>query len=254
MKREKLAAVFSAAAMVLGLAASASAVDGTIEINQAKVLANGGSFPSTIGASGSYRLTGNLTVPANTDGILVLAAAANSTIDLNGFSITGPGSSSNTQTGIDALNSNDVTVENGAVTGFGFGVVLAHFGIVRNVHADMNGSGMQVGNNSVVQGCTANDSTQSGSGGIRCGGDGCVISGNTVNGSPLNTNARGIVCDGSGSLISGNTILGNSAFGLVADPTTGYGENVLSGNGTNVFSGTSMKNNVCTSGGTTSTC
>jgi hypothetical protein len=42
VNREKLAAVFFAAAMVLGLAASAGAVDGVVEINQAKVLAAGG--------------------------------------------------------------------------------------------------------------------------------------------------------------------------------------------------------------------
>jgi hypothetical protein len=57
-------------------------VDGTIEINQAKVMANGG-FPYVISASGSYRLSGGLTVPASTDGINVTAAKV--AIDLNGF-------------------------------------------------------------------------------------------------------------------------------------------------------------------------
>jgi len=66
------AAIFFAAAAVLGFAASAGAVDGTIEINQAKVLAAGG-FPYLIGTSGSYRLTGNLTVSSNgTDAIEVV--------------------------------------------------------------------------------------------------------------------------------------------------------------------------------------
>jgi hypothetical protein len=66
------------------LVASAGAVDGTVDINQAKVLATGG-FPFLIGTSGSYRLT---VVPANTNGIVV--TTNNVTIDLNGFSIVGP--------------------------------------------------------------------------------------------------------------------------------------------------------------------
>src|SRR5208337_5660071 len=90
MKREKLAAVFFAAVIVLGLAASAGAVDGTIDINQAKVLAAGG-FPYVIGtANTSYRLTGSLTV-SSTFGIGIYVTANHVTIDLNGFSIVGPG-------------------------------------------------------------------------------------------------------------------------------------------------------------------
>jgi hypothetical protein len=91
MKREKLASVFIAAATVLGLAGPAGAVDGTIEINQAKVLAAGG-FPFIITTPGSYRLTSNLTVPAGKIGIENSAGgtAGGVTIDLNGFSIIGP--------------------------------------------------------------------------------------------------------------------------------------------------------------------
>ncbi len=63
MKRKLSVAVFFAAAAKLAFTASAGAVDGTIEINQAKVLANGG-FPYTISASGGYRLTGDLTFPS----------------------------------------------------------------------------------------------------------------------------------------------------------------------------------------------
>ena len=107
MKRQKLASMFFAAAM-LAWAASAGAVDGTIEINDAKVKAAGG-CPYKITAvtnSGSYRLTGNLSAPAGTEGIDV--SANNVTIDLNGFSITGPGSSVITPTGINAPGVDDV--------------------------------------------------------------------------------------------------------------------------------------------------
>ena len=82
--------------LALGLlvAAPALAVDGTIEVNQARALAGGitasdaAGFPVTLDTTGSYRLTGNLTVPdANTDAIVV--DAENVTIDLGGFAILG---------------------------------------------------------------------------------------------------------------------------------------------------------------------
>src|SRR6266446_3470936 len=71
------------------------AVDGVVLIDQNRALAGGVTpgdtpgFPVTISLAGSYRLSGNLTVPnANTTAILI--TADNVTIDLNGFSIIGP--------------------------------------------------------------------------------------------------------------------------------------------------------------------
>jgi parallel beta-helix repeat protein len=233
MKREKLAAVFFAAVILLGFAAAAGAVDGTIEINQAKVLAKGG-FPYTIAASGSYRLTGNLTVPASKDGIDV--GVSNVTIDLNGFSITGSGST----LGINSEVETEVTVKDGTITGFGIGVALGGNSIVKSVHADSNSSDgifVQQGN-TVIEGCTANSN---GLDGIFCEASGCTISGNSVNGNV----GVGIFVLASGGLILRNTINGASSGINASDATTGYGENVLNGNGTPVTGGTSMKNNVC---------
>jgi len=238
MKREKLAAIFFSAAM-LGLAASAGAVDGTIEINQATVLANGSSFPYQINASGSYRLTGNLQVPSNQIGILV--AASHVTIDLNGFSISGPGGRS------DGIFANPgivgTTVENGTVTGFGEGVSVNDNSIVKSVHADSNnGIGISAGNFSVVEGCTANSNGT----GIYCAGQGCLIEGNGLN----DNSSFAVEINVGPSLILRNTIVSNtmnSAVGISApNAQTGYGENVLNGfGGGDVSGGTSMKNNVC---------
>ncbi|MGC2493226.1 hypothetical protein, partial [Candidatus Binatus sp.] len=108
MKRKLSAAVFLAAVTVIGLAASAGAVDGTIEINQVKALVAG--FPYVISASGSYRLTGNLTV-SSTGADAIDVNASHVTIDLNGFSINGPGASSS-GSGISGSPANDLTVEN----------------------------------------------------------------------------------------------------------------------------------------------
>jgi len=75
--------------------ASVFAVDGVVLINQASVatgdITSGDTpgFPVTISQPGSYRLSGNLTVPdANTTAIEITSSFV--TLDLNGFSILGP--------------------------------------------------------------------------------------------------------------------------------------------------------------------
>src|SRR5690242_21281609 len=80
---------------VSAFALSLHAVDGVVLINQNTALAGNVTpgdtpgFPVTIAAPGSYKLSGNLTVPdANTTAIQI--TADNVTIDLNGFSIIGP--------------------------------------------------------------------------------------------------------------------------------------------------------------------
>jgi parallel beta-helix repeat protein len=257
MKRKLSAALIFAAVTMLAWAGSVGAVDGTIEINDAKVKA-AGPYPFKITGHGSYRLTSNLKPPAGIDGIDV--SATNVTIDLNGFAIIGPGSSIITPTGISAVV-DDVTVENGTVTGFGIGVDVGNFGIVRNVHADVNGSGIQAGFDAVVEGCTANNCTLAIEPAINCGGasaisgntangnagigiacvaNGCVISGNTANAN----GSAGIDCGGSGCQISGNVVFNNSTGIEAADTITGFGGNVLK-NTTNFSGPHSLGNNLC---------
>jgi parallel beta-helix repeat protein len=278
MKLKARSLALLGAVAMLAFAASAGAVDGTIEINQAKVLANGG-FPYVISASGSYRLTGSLTVPTSTNGINI--TANNVTIDMNGFLITGTGSTSGTINGVDASGIADVTVENGTITGMGLAIWLGKSALVRNVHVDTNGFGIDVGDNSVVEGCTASNSSTNygiacGSGcsisgntansnadeGLFCSGSGCQITGNTAN----NNNGIGIECQNDACVISGNTVLGNPTVGIgcfgigclisgnvvvnsatgieAGDTTTGYSNNVLK-NTDNVSLGKSLGNNLC---------
>jgi hypothetical protein len=92
------AAVWAGSVALSFLAAGAAqAVDGVVEINQARALAGGISsgdspgFPVGISESGSYRLTGNLVVPGGTgapnlDAILIVADDV--TLDLNGFTLS----------------------------------------------------------------------------------------------------------------------------------------------------------------------
>lgn len=211
MKKLSAAVVFAAATMLVW-AASVGAVDGTIEINQAKVLAAGG-FPYRINASGSYRLTGNLTV-SSTSADAIDVSVNHVTIDLNGFAINGPGGSSGSGNGINGQTVDALTVENGAITGFpaGFGVETGNNGIVRNVQSNTNGDGILVQGGgqpgaSVISGDTANNNAGTG---ISCGGSGCLISGNTA----VSNGSNGIQCSGSGCPISGNTAISNGNNGI----------------------------------------
>ena len=121
--------------ILLAFAPAALAVDGTVLINQSTITngltgcPTGGHFPIVICQSGSYRLSGNVTVPdANTDAIHI--NADNVTLDLNGFAILGPAtctpftfplqcSTAGTGTGILSINNNHIGVSNGTINGMG---------------------------------------------------------------------------------------------------------------------------------------
>lgn len=111
----------AAAAAAFALAPAASlAVDGVVLIDQNKALAGNVTagdtpgYPVTINTPGSYRLSGNLTVPAGVHGIVF--AADGITLDLNGFSISGPPG----QYGItdDAVARSRAAIRHGNVSGF----------------------------------------------------------------------------------------------------------------------------------------
>src|SRR2546423_2519484 len=80
-------------ATLFGFTGAAYGVDGVVLIDQNRALAGNvtpgdtAGFPISITQPGSYRLSGNLTVPVSTNGIEILTS--NVTIDLNGFSLSG---------------------------------------------------------------------------------------------------------------------------------------------------------------------
>ncbi|MEO1084455.1 MAG: right-handed parallel beta-helix repeat-containing protein [Acidobacteriota bacterium] len=258
-------------AALLAFAPAAFAVDGVIEINQTAALAGGVSagdtpgYPVTISESGSYRLTGNLTVTGSTslEGIDVTTAGV--TIDLNGFAITGPGSG--TGHGIFGdINAQRVTVLNGSVTKMG-GEGIWLFGAgsqIRGVKVFENGGvGVRMGNQSLVESCSAWDNGEDGllvsEGGIirdstaerngregLVGGAGCVL----VNNTTLNNDSDGIVGT-VGCLIKANTSRGNTGFGLVLPTGGGFGNNIFSGNTGGDISGGAKEigSNICDGGG-----
>jgi hypothetical protein len=152
MSPKKLAVVL---AIVLGGAGPVGAVDGVIEINQAKALAGGlnGSlvadppgFPVSITQPGSYRLTGNLTVPDGNTTAISIPVTADVSLDLGGFTIRGPNlvndspacSAGGTGYGI-VSDANPTVVRNGSVIGMGneglrIGGFVSRIEAVRAIH------------------------------------------------------------------------------------------------------------------------
>jgi len=133
---------------IIASGATAFAGDGTVLVNQHTVTAAGG-FPYKITQPGRYKLTDNLTVPANTDGIDIVVSHV--TLDLNGFSVTGPivcdqGANCTPETsadthGILARGVRNITITNGHIKGFRRGL-FAVDSVIEGVHASDN---LQIG-------------------------------------------------------------------------------------------------------------
>lgn len=233
------------ATLALCCASPAQAVDGVIEINQSCAVTGGcfagdaAGFPVRIIDPGSYRLTGNLTVvDGNTTAIRI--AAGHVTIDLNGFSITGPavcsdqpvtsctnGGSGN---GILAENNPDVhhiTVKNGDIRGMGHdgidvrtreGIRLDGVRVVGNA-----GFGISVGENSHVSNCLSKGNLENGI----IGRAGTQVRNCTV----MHNGGTGISLGGGTSIVRDSSTINNGNTGLScgsASRDTCLIENVIS--------------------------
>ncbi len=263
------------------------AVDGVIEINQARALAgtitpgDAAGFPVTLSETGSYRLTGNLTVPdENTTAIEI--AADHVTLDLNGFGILGPGTATGTGFGIKALTAQEHTVViNGTVRGMGSsGMNLKSFSRVERVDASHNGydgirvqsgslvlssiaysngwAGIAVGFDSTISFCVARGNHY----GIYAEADSTIfnnttnenvshgiyfIGGSTVRGNTsVDNGGDGFHGEGIGSAVIENTSTYNDDFQLTLGIDSGYVNNVLRDPSNDFVSGgTQMGTNLC---------
>jgi hypothetical protein len=209
------------------ISSSVYGVDGVILIDQKRALQGGVSpddapgFPVTISQPGSYRLSGNLTVPdASTTGIEITASHV--TVDMNGFAIIGPNvctgspatcTFSGGGVGIHAgsfqvgvVAPDGVRVMNGSVRGMGFhGVRLMGSGTMVRVTTQNNGGpGIVVGAGSVID-----------SSALQNGGTTGIISLN-VRGS-IATENRGVgIFVRQGGVASGNYSAQNGGDGISA--------------------------------------
>jgi hypothetical protein len=250
------------------VAAPAWAGDGRIEINQVIALAGGvtGSladdppgFPVTLAQPGSYVLTGNLSNPSlDTDSIV--ASVAGVTLDLNGFTVSGPRTCTSpdpddctgTGSGSGIVLVTGGSVRNGTVRGHGrwgisfggvststadlvekmiviengsFGVGI-HGGVVRDsVVASNGGNGIGTGaGHSIIEGCVVKNNKGNG----LLVAAATVIRGNTI--AENEGSGMGTLPAGNGHVVIGNVVLGNAGFGAFAFDDAAFHDNVFKGN------------------------
>ncbi|MEM6794929.1 MAG: right-handed parallel beta-helix repeat-containing protein [Acidobacteriota bacterium] len=264
-------------AALIGLmsAGAALAVDGVFEINAAAAAAGDVTdgdtpgFPITLSSPGSYRLTGGLKT-GNPDATLIEVTVPDVSLDLNGFTLEGPGLAGS---GVGITSTSSLTVFNGTIRGMGgFGISASAIGNrIENVHFRANlGGGLAVSSSSIVRHCafsnngniglfagsgnllignTANDNADRG---IEAGsisvirdnlawqndGDG-IFSGSSavVIGNSAFDNTGDGIATGNVTLVKDNTLRGNDSVGLDLTPRSGYVGNVITALSSSAVSG-----------------
>lgn len=224
---------------------TAHAVDGVIEINQAKAAAGGinGSlasdppgFPVVISQPGSYRLTGPLSAPEFLRAIVITADGV--TLDLNGFAI-GTQLPAAGVDGIDAAGRAGIRVRDGTIEGFGGeGVDAGERARIENVTvSDSGGVGIRVSHLSTV---LRSNVRSSGSHGIEAG-EVCTLADNIAE-----TNGFAGVFAPSRSTLTGNVVNANGGPGIEAGYASTIRGNVASfntGNGIRAGEGSTVRDN-----------
>ena len=253
--------VLMAVVLLVNLSGVAQAVDGVVLIDQNRALAgnvtpgDAPGFPVTISRPGSYRLSGNLTVPdIDTNAIEVLAD--NVALDLNGFSIIGPAVCSTDPAspavcegsgkGIGVFyvfageinHKGNLTVSNGTITGMGDGGIAAGVNsYIEKVRAIGNRRvGIAVNSGVVI------NNIASGNGVV-----GILVEDGVVTGNAANRNGSWGIFAVHGNMVFGNVASTNGDVGLALGDSTGYSNNVLRDNrgGAQVRQGRQMGGNVC---------
>jgi hypothetical protein len=202
------------AAAIAALAASGAQAQAAI--SQAKI----SSWPHMLTQPGHYKLTGNIAVPAGTSGILI--AAANVTLDLNGFTIAGPvtctGQGVCSQPALNLggieINGDGAVVRNGTVRGFaGRGIYAYAQSRLADLHVTQNaGLGIETGHGKAVLGERVM-ATRNGDSGVYCAYA-------TFRDSVFSMNGFAGVKSSTGCTIDESTIEENKSFGVKVDGYT----------------------------------
>jgi hypothetical protein len=196
------------------------AADGVKLIDHANVVARGG-YPYHITEAGSYRLSSNLVVPSGANAINI--TVSNVTIDLNGFAISGSGSSaiSGGSTPITG-----VSVRNGTISGPSSGINLGNCTgcSVQQMLIENSVNGISVGptalvSSNVVTGFTAGSAV----GTAIVAGVYSTIIGNTVSGPAFGIQAA------ANSSVSGNTVSNIYSVGILVDVYSTVSGNTATG-------------------------
>jgi hypothetical protein len=120
------------------------------------------SLPFTISQSGNYYVTRNLSAPGDVDGITV--AADNVTIDLMGFTVSGPAGNDGRGGIAESGSRYSVKVRNGVLRDWGWGIKMSTSGAVsvEDMRILQNGVGIEVGTGGVLAGLVVRDNNASG--------------------------------------------------------------------------------------------
>ena len=166
------------------------------------------SAPYTISAPGHYYLTQNLHV---TGGQIAISVASSSvTLDLGGFSITGDGSPGSWGIRFSG-GRNDVTIENGSISGFQFGVDVPSVSYdleLRRLHATANVRGFSLlVSRGVIVDCVASGNSETG---IYIPGERFVVRNCAV----VANGGDGISVAGSANLIESNKVMRNTLIDI----------------------------------------
>jgi hypothetical protein len=217
----KSAAIFpiALAAIILAPEAAAQAQDARGEPTEIEKC-------QTINQPGSYKLVNNLTFKP-TNGTCLPITANFVTIDLAGFSISGPRGFPNNTTAIAAgVDTNGIAVRNGSISGFGNGVGLGGDGsVVEGLRVFGGPSSVGIAARGIVKGNTvegfAGPSFARGGPGIDATG---IVTGNYVS-----FNETGIDV-GQGSTVIGNTVTNNIVRGILVSCPSNVTDNTAVNN------------------------
>jgi hypothetical protein len=199
------------------------------------------SVPTTISSPGVYCLKSNFSTNLAT-GAAISIDANNVTLDLNGYKLGNLAAGTATlASGIDTTRQN-VTVRNGTIRGYYYGIVLNGGGghLVEDVRLDGNtyyglfvaGTGNIVRRNQIVNTGGSTYFANSGATGIFASGEDARILDNEVTGTTAPGSTAGSVAvqaGGAGGVISGNRISGTAA------QAGGYARGIFWGSGNAVI-------------------
>ena len=217
----------------------------TLDEVEARIPIPGSDTPEgafTISQSGSYYLTGNRNC-TNTG--IYMFARSHVTIDLNGYSLIGAGTTSGSGVNL-AGECHNIEIKNGTIQSFGSGGIVVQIASSRmikatNVHVEDNGQYINasgiilLGYGAIVKGCTAVNNSGDG---IRTGSNSsvsdCSASDNALNGIVTDNGSRVFGCVAYGNTTRGintdvgSTVLNCSAYQNGDDGIATTGKTVIS--------------------------
>lgn len=230
---------------IAALCAAAGAAHAQTVIGGGK---GGVSFPIVISQPGSYKLAGNLTVPAGVNAIEVIAS--NVTLDLNGYTITGAVVCTggywtmSCTAGGDGIVQKEAsaqftTVRNGSLRGFATAIHLGSSALVEEVALTANGKyGLVAQDGSVVRNVRASYNRDAG----------LLVNHGVVSHSTSTLSPIGFLMTGGLLIASATDMASQAVVGSYGGPSasTGVRESVLRSNGASMTGAfVSLGNNLC---------